>query len=96
MDRLFGLDSVSSHDEGLELLMTVYDPAELMVAQSVLKDAEIPFLCKDRGSGGMVKVIAGYSVMGTDVFVRAEHAEVARALTDNSACEFVDQEEDND
>lgn len=96
MDRIFGLDSVSYHEQGLEHIATVYDPTSLMIMESILKDAQIPYLLKDRGSGGMVKVIAGYSVMGTDVFVRAEHAEVARALTDNSACEFVDQEEDND
>ena len=94
MDRLFGLDSVSSHDEGLELLMTVYDPAELMVAQSVLKDAEIPFLCKDRGSGGMMKIIAGYSVMGTDIFVPEEVLEHATELLDayRNGEEVVDEE----
>ena len=94
MDRLFGLDSVSSHDEGLELLMTVYDPAELMVAQSVLKDAEIPFLCKDRGSGGMMKIIAGYSVMGTDIFVMSGHLQTARELFESA--EFLSEEENDD
>lgn len=88
MDSIFGFDRVSAHDEGQELLMTVYNPAELAVVQSVLKDAEIPFLAKDRGSGGSMKIIAGYSVFGTDIFVLEEHLEVARALFESA--EFVD------
>ena len=83
MDRFFGLDEVSAHDEGQELLMTVYNPAELAVVQSVLRDAEIPFLAKDRGSGGGMKIIAGYSVFGTDIFVLEEHLDTAKALFEN-------------
>lgn len=93
MDRLFGLDSVSAHDEGLELLMTVYDPAELVVIESVLRDAQIPFLPKDRGSGGMMKIIAGFSVMGTDIFVKEEHLQTARDLFEN--VQFVEESQND-
>jgi hypothetical protein len=80
MDALFGLDRVSAHDEGLELLTTVYDRAQLMIVESILKDAEIPYLAKERGSGTMVKVIAGYSMFGTDIFVPSSALEAATAL----------------
>ncbi len=80
MDRLFGLDSVSRHDDGLELLMTVYEPTLLAVVESILRDAEIPYLVKERGAGGSVKIIAGYSTFGTDVFVRGEQLELAKQL----------------
>ena len=80
MDALFGLDRVSPHDEGLELLTTVYDRAQLLIVESILKDAEIPYLAKERGSGTMVKVIAGYSMFGTDIFVPRSVIDVAVAL----------------
>ena len=94
MDRLFGLDNVSSHDEGLELLMTVFDPAELAVVTSILDGAEIPYLAKDRGAGGTMKIIAGYSVFGTDIFVRADQLDDAVALF--TEAEFVYEEEESD
>jgi hypothetical protein len=79
MDRLFGFDKPSDQ-KGLALVATIYNPAELAVIKTVLDDAEIPFLAKDRGSGGMVKVVMGFSVYGTDIFVREQDAEVAMAL----------------
>lgn len=87
MDRLFGFDSVSAHDDNVELLFTIYEPTELAVVESVLRDAEIPYLCRERGSGGMMKIIAGFSVFGTDVFVLKEHFEVAKSIFESS--EFV-------
>ena len=93
MDRIFGLDSVSYHEQGLEHIATVYDPTSLMIMESILKDAQIPYLLKDRGSGGMMKIIAGYSVMGTDIFVKEEQLETARALFENA--EFVEENEND-
>ena len=87
MDSFFGFDKVSAHDESVELLFTVYEPSELLVIESILKDAEIPYMCKERGSGGMMKIVAGYSVFGTDVFVLKEHLETARAIFESA--EFV-------
>ena len=80
MDSLFGLDRVSPHDDSLALLTTVYEPSLLMVLESILKDAKIPYLKKERGSGTMVKVITGFSTFGTDLFVLKEHLETAQAL----------------
>lgn len=80
MDSFFGFDKVSAHDDNVELLLTVYEPSELLVIESVLKDAGIPYICRDRGSGGLMKIVAGYSVFGTDVFVLKEHFEVAKAI----------------
>ncbi len=80
MDSFFGLDRVSPHDDSLALLTTVYDNSLLMILESILKDAEIPYLKKERGSGTSMKVIAGFSVFGTDLFVLKEHLETAQAL----------------
>ena len=80
MDSLFGLDRVSPHDENLELLITVHDSVQQLVVESILRDAEIPFLSKSRGSGTAVKVITGFSLFATDIFVLREHLETALVL----------------
>ena len=66
-DSLFGLDRAGGED-GMTLLCTVHDDAELAIFGGILEDEQIPFLTKDRGSGGVVRVIAGYSVFGTDAY----------------------------
>ena len=93
MDRLFGLDKVSAHDESLELLMTVYNSAEQAVVESILNDAEIPYLIKERGVGSSVKVITGFSMYGTDIFVRREQLDEAKAIFES--VEFVESETEN-
>ena len=80
MDRLFGLNKSYPPMENVTLLTTTYDPISLAIVESKLRDAEIPYITKERGSGGALKVVAGYSVEGTDVFVKKEDLEVATAL----------------
>ena len=93
MDSFFGFDKVSAHDDKVELLLTVYEPSELLVIESILKDAGIPYFCKDRGAGGLIKIVAGYSVFGTDVFVLKEHFEVAKAIFESAELVYDDVEE---
>ena len=81
MDRLFGLDH-PANDKTLTHLCTFHDPVSLSIAEELLQDAEIPFLKKERGSGGAVRLIVGFQSFGTDLFVRPEDAERAsEALT---------------
>ena len=95
MDSFFGLDRVSPHDENLELLITVYDSPSQMIIESILRDAEIPYLAKSRGSGTAVKVIAGFSMFGTDIFVLREHLETALELiTPPDEIEELEEEEE--
>ena len=96
MDDLFGLDKISAHDKDLELLTTAYDPTYLAIVESILSDANIPYLKKDRGSGAAVRVIMGYSMFGTDVFVLKEHIEPATeliAVPDEEQNEEIDEDE---
>lgn len=79
---LFGLDKEAQAEKGIEHLMTVFSQEELTVVLSVLNDADIPFLIKERGAGGVAKVIMGFNMYGTDIYVRAEDLEVAEGLFD--------------
>ena len=71
MDSIFGLDRACT-DEGMKLLTTVHDDEEMAIVCGILEDEKIPYLTKDRGSGGVVRVIAGYSMYGTDISVPEE------------------------
>ena len=79
-NTLFGLDGVSFHDEGQALLCTVYSSPELAVIRGILESAEIPYLLKERGAGSASKVIIGFSICGTDVFVPESAYEEASVL----------------
>ena len=80
-DKLFGLDQPKkpAEDTG-ELLTTTYGNEELAAIEALLRSAEIPYRLCDRGAGGIVRVISGYTMYGTDVFVREEDAQTAQEL----------------
>ncbi|MBQ8331264.1 MAG: DUF2007 domain-containing protein [Clostridia bacterium] len=91
MNSLFGLDRPSVKDEDLALLATTDNHIQIMIWESLLQGADIPYLLKERGSGTVMKVIAGYSVFNTDIYVRKEQLEEARALLEG--CEESSEEE---
>ena len=80
MKDIFGLDKPAACDEFTAHLTTVHDNAELCVVRSILEGEKIPYRVRERGSGGMVKVIAGYSMYGTDIFVPKEMLPAAEEL----------------
>lgn len=80
MDNLFfGLDRPAS-DEDLVLLRSFHDDVSVAMAEEVLRDEEILYVKKDRGSGSAVRLITGYSMYGTDLLVAPEDLEKATAL----------------
>lgn len=91
MDGFFGLEHTHPQNKDLVLLTTAYSQPELLIIQSILKDAEIPFLAKERGTGNSMKIIAGYSVFGTDIYVLRDHletaAELLSAVPEHEECE---------
>lgn len=93
---IFGLDRPSRHSEDTELLTTVYDNGQLAIIRSILDGADIPYLYKERGSGSSVKIITGFSMFGTDIFVRREDLEAAKALIEASDPEETDDSADGE
>lgn len=76
MDHLFGLDQPAKAD-GLAHIATFTEPVSLAIAEEMLHDNGIPHLKKERGCGGVVRILAGYQSFGTDLFVRPEDEEKA-------------------
>lgn len=81
-DPIFGLDEPVHNDEYSELLTTVHDNIELSILRSILDGENIPYRISERGSGSSVKIIAGYSMFGTDVFVPKTVLEQAKEILD--------------
>ena len=77
MDKFFGLDTPPRRDD-LKLLVSVNDHVYLAILEGILDENKVPYLTKDRGCGSVVKVIAGFSLFGSDIFVLEE--DYARAL----------------
>ena len=81
MDSIFGLDRANT-DDGMKLLTTVHSEAETAIVCGILEDEKIPYLTKDRGSGAVVRVIAGYTMYGTDISVPEDRYADAVAVLD--------------
>ncbi len=79
MDRFFGLDRPVSID-GLEVLTTAHNEIELSILRSILEGEGIPFMTQDRGSGGLVRIITGNSLYGTDIYVLPDDLERATEI----------------
>ena len=56
------------------LLTTVSSNYQLGLVQSILEEHHIPCLAQDRASGGYMRVYAGGSIFGTDIYVAPEEA----------------------
>ncbi len=67
----------------LVLLRSTNDNYEISLIKSVLEDANIPFIVKEQGSGGYMKIIGGISLFGTDIYVDKKSLEKARELLDS-------------
>ena len=75
---LFGFGKSYKPMENAKLLTTIYDFGTRSVIESILRDAEIPYILKDRG--GSIPVITGSSMFGTDVFVNEADFDAAEEL----------------
>ena len=80
MDFFFGLDKPATLIEGVALLTTVYGNAELCIVRSILEAEGIPYRVRDRGAGGVVRLVTGDSAFGSDILVPEEKLEAATEL----------------
>ncbi len=69
MDRFFGLDRVHPGNENAVLLTTVHDSVEATVLCGILEGEGIPYCVKERGAGEVIRILAGYSIYGSDILV---------------------------
>lgn len=97
MSDIFGLEKPHKIADGDEVshLITVYDVAVLGIVRGMLEDEEIPYLVRERGTGSAMRIITGFSLFGTDVYVPTDALETAKALVaglEDAPITFVDDE----
>ena len=97
MSDLFGLEKPHKISDGDEVshLITVYDVAVLGIVRGMLEDENIPYLVRERGTGSAMRIITGFSMFGTDVYVPTEAYETAKDLVaglEDAEITFVDDE----
>ena len=80
MGIFFGKDEPHSQYDNVVFVRTAYDNVQASVIESLLRAEEIPYMIKERGSGSSAKIIAGFSVFGTDFFVDKRDADRAIEL----------------
>ncbi len=102
MFDMFGLEKDHKIAYGDEVvhLTTVYDIAILGMVRGLLEDADIPYLVHERATGSAMRIMTGFSLYGTDIFVPKAAEEIARDLiaginTDGEGAETVTVLEDD-
>lgn len=97
MSDLFGLEKPHKISDGDEVahLITVYDVAVLGIVRGLLEDENIPYLVRERGTGSAMRILTGFSMFGTDVYVPTGAYEIAKGLVaglEDAEITFVDDE----
>jgi hypothetical protein len=97
MSDLFGLERPHKISDGDDVshLITVYDVAVLGIVRGMLEDENIPYLVRERGTGSAMRILTGFSMFGTDVYVPTDAYEIAKGLVaglEDAEITFVDDE----
>ena len=81
-DNLFGMekDHKIAYGDEVAHLTTVYDIAILGMVRGLLEDANIPYLVHERATGSAMRIMTGFSLYGTDIFVPKTAEDAARDL----------------
>lgn len=100
-DPIFGLEKDHRIPEGenVSLLTTVHDVVLLGMVRGLLEDADIPYLVKERATGSAMRILTGFSMYGTDIFVPTSALETAQELIsgfDGQAADAEDSADDPD
>lgn len=85
-------DKYNEKNKDLELvvLKAINDEYELNLTKSLLEDNNIPFIVKDYGSGGYMRIIGGSSMYRTEILVEESMFGEAKAILDEVFPEVID------
>lgn len=76
-------DAVQSGPGKMTLLVSTNNRVQEMMIAGLLADAQIPFLTRENGSGGYMKIYMGFSVFGSEIYVSHQDYERAKELLDS-------------
>lgn len=69
-----------SNEINTVLLRTTNNNIELNIIKELLEENQIPYIIKDHGIGGYMRIISGDSIYGTDILVEESVIERAESL----------------
>lgn len=75
--------NVTNEPENIDivLLATAYTDTEALLFEGILRENDIPYLRKDKGTGEVMGIIMGFSMLGSDFYVeRSRFDEAAQLL----------------
>ena len=75
-----------SRDIEMIVLKTTNNSIELNFIKNLLDENDIPYMLKDHGVGGYMRIATGSSLYGTDIFVERSTFEKAKGVLDNFMC----------
>lgn len=64
-------------------LRSTSNEMELNMMKEILYDNHIPYIIKDHGAGGHMRIIGGSSFFGTDIMVEEDYYERANELLES-------------
>ncbi len=73
---------MNDNSEKYVFLLQVYNDVEADIVEGLLSQYNIPIIKKYRGNKSFIKTIMG-TVLGVDVFVRAEDFKAAKDIVEN-------------
>ncbi len=75
--------------DGISLvkLRSVSDGIVLSMIKAILDDNDIPYIIKDKGAGGYMRIMAGMSSFGADVMIAKRDFDRANSLLESISIE---------
>ncbi len=70
-------------DSTVVKLKSIGNEIELDMIKAILEDNDIPYIVKDYGAGGHMRIISGVSPFNTDVMVSKDDLEQAKNLLES-------------
>ncbi|MFY9176294.1 MAG: DUF2007 domain-containing protein [Caldicoprobacterales bacterium] len=77
----------NQNDINIIKLKSVFNEMDLRMIKAILDDNKIPYIIKDYGSGGHMRIMAGGSIFGADIMVEETNLEKARSLLESIGME---------
>lgn len=62
------------------LAASVRNPVSSLIFQDILKENGIPFVCRQQGAGGTIKILCGGGIVPDDIYVLPQNQDKAREL----------------
>lgn len=79
---IFRRKKKESKEDELVLAMVIRNPVSSEIFQDILNENRIPFLCRQNGADGYVRLLFGSGIVPDNIYVEAKNCDRVRELYD--------------